>query len=115
VTFARVQYSAGTVKQRGADIDLNDVAYIRFARRSSTDCAGARPLSSRTREARPLSSRTREARPLSSRTREARPLSSRTREARVGIYSPARGASHRNRKLDPDTPSLRSVVRDDRP
>jgi hypothetical protein len=42
VTFARVQYSAGTVRQRGADIDLARVAYIRFGRRSGDACKKVR-------------------------------------------------------------------------
>ena len=39
VSFARVIYSAGTVKQRGADVDLTDVAYIRFARKPAKECS----------------------------------------------------------------------------
>ena len=89
VTFTRLQYSAGAVKQRGVDIDLEDVAYIRFARKPAKECGRT-----------------------SSRTRS---VSSRTRMARVGIYSPVLVTSHEVRRLDPDTPSLRSVVRDDRP
>lgn len=38
VTFTRLQYSAGAVRQRGVDIDLEDVAYIRFARKPARDC-----------------------------------------------------------------------------
>jgi len=32
VTLARVAYSQGVVRQRGADVDLRDVAYLTFAR-----------------------------------------------------------------------------------
>ena len=80
VTILRLQYSAGAVRQRGVDIDLDDVAYIRVARKSGRDCR----------------------------------LSSRRREAPVGIYSLVLVTGRDIRTLDPDTPSLRSVVPDDR-
>ena len=79
VTFRRLQYSAGAVRQRGVDIDLDDVAYIRFARKPAKDCG------------------------LSSRGREGAVLSSRTRVARVGIYSMPLGTSPEQVKVDPDT------------
>jgi len=82
VTFTRLQYSAGAVRQRGVDIDLDDVAYIRFARKPANDCDR---------------------------------MSSRRREAPVGTHSVARMASHEAHAVGPDTRSLRSVVRDDRP
>ena len=40
-------------------------------------------------------------------------VSSRASEASVGIYSPCPIASHEPRTLDPDTSSLRSLLRDD--
>jgi lipoprotein signal peptidase len=50
---------------------------------------------------------------MSSRTSEARPLSSRTSGASVGIYSHYAVASHTAGQADPDTRSLRSLLRDD--
>lgn len=38
VTLARVEHSEGLVRQRDADIDLREIAYIRFARRPRTQC-----------------------------------------------------------------------------
>lgn len=35
VTLGNIRYSEGTVRQRGVDIDLTEVAYIRFADRAS--------------------------------------------------------------------------------
>jgi hypothetical protein len=40
-------------------------------------------------------------------------LSSRASEASVGIYCPSSVASHGARMMDPDTRSLRSLLRDD--
>jgi bifunctional non-homologous end joining protein LigD len=51
---------------------------------------------------------------LSSRTSDA-DVSSRTSEASVGIYQPGNVAGHAAGTMDPDTPSLRSDVRDDMP
>jgi bifunctional non-homologous end joining protein LigD len=53
-------------------------------------------------------------RDLSSRTSDA-DVSSRTSEASVGIYQPGNVAGHAEGTMDPDTPSLRSDVRDDTP
>jgi uncharacterized membrane protein YedE/YeeE len=50
---------------------------------------------------------------LSSRTSAAAPLSSRTSEASVGIHPLARVADSGARIMDPDTRSLRSLLRDD--
>jgi len=93
VTFTRVMYSSGTVRQRGVDIDLDDVAYIRFARKSLGDCSGTMAPATTARMAL---------------------MSSRTREARVGIYHPLLAAGHEAHRVDPDTRSLRSLVRDDK-
>ncbi len=50
---------------------------------------------------------------LSSRRSEATTVSSRRSEASVGIHSPARVAGLGAKKVDPDTRSLRSLLRDD--
>jgi uncharacterized membrane protein YedE/YeeE len=52
-------------------------------------------------------------RSLSSRRSAATPLSSRTSEASVGICSPLLVAGHAAERIDPDTRSLRSLLRDD--
>jgi uncharacterized membrane protein YedE/YeeE len=67
-------------------------------------------LSSRTSA---MSSRASEAASLSSRASEAAPLSSRASEASVGINFPGAGAGHPHGIVDPDTRSLRSLLRDD--
>ena len=38
VALTRVQYSAGTVTQRGAEVDLDSIAYIKFADPASAKC-----------------------------------------------------------------------------
>lgn len=38
VTLTRIMYSEGVIRQRGVDIDLKDVAYVKFAS-SATSCA----------------------------------------------------------------------------
>ncbi len=57
-----------------------------------------------------VSLRSIDARGWSSRSSEATPLSSRRSEATVGIYYPVIIAGH---MVDPDTRSLRSLLRDD--
>jgi len=46
VTLVHIQYSEGVVRQRGAKIDLVDVAYIQFTSRSSKHCH-AKPSNTR--------------------------------------------------------------------
>jgi hypothetical protein len=42
VTLTRIMYSEGVVRQRGVDVDLKDVAYIKFASSSRKGCGHSR-------------------------------------------------------------------------
>jgi len=42
VTLGRIIYSEGVIRQRGVEIDLRDVAYIKFARRPGKGCRPSR-------------------------------------------------------------------------
>ena len=53
VSLTRIRYSEGVVTQRGAEVKLDSIAYIKFADSSAAPCRQKARVASRTRKSKP--------------------------------------------------------------
>lgn len=53
VSLTRIEYSAGVVTQRGVEVKLDSIAYIKFADSPARGCRPKAPVATRARKAKP--------------------------------------------------------------